>query len=320
VNKLEYLILVVGFFLLIKGADFFVDGASAISAIAKVPPLLIGLTIVAFGTSAPEAAVSFVAALKGSNDIVIGNVVGSNIFNLLIAIGISAIIRTVTVQKNTIIKEFPLAIYATLLMLFLSADGLIDGFETNVLTRTDGIVLLLGFAVFVFYLVELAFLSDEEDISIYDVETIPLSRSILFLILGLGMIVAGGNVVVKSATTIALAWGMSEALVGITIVAIGTSLPELVTSAAAAYKGQSDIAVGNIIGSGLFNILFVLGFSAVISPITVSSKLFFDFGFLIVITLISYLFSYTKKEIDRTEGIILTLMYVIYMVYIIIRN
>lgn len=306
--------------MLIKGADFFVDGASAISAIAKVPPLLIGLTIVAFGTSAPEAAVSFVAAVKGSNDIVIGNVVGSNIFNLLIAIGISAIIRTVTVKKNTIIKEFPLAIYATLLMLFLSADGLIDGFETNIITRTDGIVLLLGFAVFVYYLVELAFLSDEEDIPIFDVETIPLSRSIVFLILGLGMIVGGGNFVVKSATTIALAWGMSEALVGIAIVGIGTSLPELVTSATAAFKGQSDIAVGNIIGSGLFNILFVLGFSAVISPITVSSKLFFDFGFLILITLLSYLFSYTKQEIDRTEGIILTAMYVIYMVYIIIRN
>ena len=317
---MEYFILVVGFFLLIKGADFFVDGASALSAIAKVPPLLIGLTIVAFGTSAPEAAVSIVAALKGSNDIVVGNVIGSNIFNLLVAIGAAAIIRTITVKKNTIIKEFPLAIYATLLMLFLAGDKLLDGSDFNVISRSDGIVLLLGFAVFVFYLVELAFLSDEEDSAIFDLETIPLSRSIVFLVLGLIMIVAGGNMVVKSASEIAIFWGMSEALVAITIVAIGTSLPELVTSAAAAYKGQSDIAVGNIIGSGLFNILFVLGFSAVISPVKVADKLFFDFAFLIGITLISYLFSYTKKEIDRTEGVVLVSMYVIYMIYIIIRN
>lgn len=317
---MEYLILILGFFLLIKGADFFVDGASALSSIARIPPLLIGLTVVAFGTSAPEAAVSFTAALKGSNDIVIGNVIGSNIFNLLIAIGISAIIRNITVKKNTIIKEFPLAIYATVLMFILSADNLIDGFKVNVISRSDGIILLLGFVLFIAYLVELAFLSKEEESSIFDLKTIPISRSIVFLILGLSMIVFGGNFVVKSATVIASFWGMSDALISITIVAIGTSLPELVTSATAAFKGQSDIAVGNIIGSGLFNILFILGFSAVISPITVSSKLFFDFIFLLFITLISYYFSYTNKEINRSEGIILVLLYVGYMIYIIIRN
>ncbi len=317
---MEYLILIIGFFLLIKGADFFVDGASALSSIARIPPLLIGLTVVAFGTSAPEAAVSFTAALKGSNDIVIGNVIGSNIFNLLMAIGISAMIRNITVKKNTIIKEFPLAIYATILMFILSADNLIDGFKVNVISRSDGVVLLLGFILFVAYLVELAFLSKEEDSSIFDLNTIPISRSIVFLVLGLGMIVFGGNFVVKSAITIASFWGMSEALISITIVAIGTSLPELVTSATAAFKGQSDIAVGNIIGSGLFNILFVLGFSSVISPISVSSKLFFDFFFLLLITFISYYFSYTNKEINRSEGTILVLLYVGYMIYIIIRN
>lgn len=317
---MEYILLIIGFILLIKGADLFVDGASALSAIANVPPLLIGLTIVAFGTSAPEAAVSFVASFKGSNDIVIGNIVGSNIFNLLVAIGISAIIRNIVVKKNTIKKEFPLAIYSTLLIMLLAGDRFIDGFKMNIISRSDGVVLLLGFVLFIFYLVELAFISDEEESNIHDIHTIPLSRSIIFLIFGLIMIVVGGNIVVKSASAIAVFWGMSEALLGITIVAIGTSLPELVTSATAAYKGQSDIAVGNIIGSGLFNILFILGFSAMISPITVAPKLFFDFFFLIFITLLTYFFSYTKKEIDRSEGIILVLLYVIYMVYIIIRN
>ena len=317
---MEYLLLVLGFILLIKGADFFVDGASAISVIAKVPPLLIGLTIVAFGTSAPEAAVSFVAAIKGSNEIVVGNVVGSNIFNLLPAIGIAAIIGGIKVQKNTILKEFPLAIYSTLLMLFLATDVLLGGLDRNFISRSDGIILLLGFAIFLFYLIELAFLADEEQEYIIDVEKITPLKSPLFPVDGIVMIIFGGDFVVGSATEIALRWGMSEALVGITIVAIGTSLPELVTTATAAMKGQSDIAVGNIIGSGLFNILFILGVSAIIRPIEVAEKLFFDVVFLILVTLISYIFSYTGRKIDRTEGITLTLLYFVYMVIVIIRN
>jgi len=317
---LSYVLLVIGFIILIKGADFFVDGASSIAKIAKMPTLLIGLTIVAFGTSAPEAAVSINAALKGSNDIAIGNIIGSNIFNLLVAVGLSAMIRPIKVQKTTIIKEYPLSIYSVALLIILSLDNLFAGNDANLLTRGDGLILLLGFGVFMFYLIEMAVLSKEADDEVEEIVKLPLSKSIIFSILGLVGIVFGGDMVVKSATDIALHVGMSETLVGLTIVAVGTSLPELVTSVTAARKGESDIAIGNIIGSGLFNIFFVLGVSATIHPIAVSSKLIFDFIILAIVTVISHVFAYSKKEVDKKEGFALTAMYIAYMVYIIIRN
>jgi len=317
---LSYLLLVIGFIILIKGADFFVDGASSIAKIAKMPTLLIGLTIVAFGTSAPEAAVSINAALKGSNDIAIGNVIGSNIFNLLVAVGISAMIRPIKVQKTTIIKEYPLSMYSVALLIILSLDNLFAGNNANLLTRGDGLILLLGFGVFMFYLIEMAVLSKEADDEVEEIVKLPLSKSIIFSLLGLIGIVFGGDIVVKSATNIALQLGMSQTLVGLTIVAVGTSLPELVTSVTAARKGESDIAIGNIIGSGLFNIFFVLGISATIHPIAVSSKLIFDFIILAIVTVISHVFAYSKKEVDKKEGFALTAMYIAYMVYIIIRN
>ena len=317
---MSYVLLVIGFIILIKGADFFVDGASSIAKIAKMPTLLIGLTIVAFGTSAPEAAVSINAALKGSNDIAIGNIIGANIFNLLVAVGLSAMIRPIKVQKTTIIKEYPLSIYSVALLIILSLDNLFAGNDANLLTRGDGLILLLGFGVFMFYLIEMAVLSKEADDEVEEIVKLPLSKSIIFSILGLVGIVFGGDMVVKSATDIALHVGMSETLVGLTIVAVGTSLPELVTSVTAARKGESDIAIGNIIGSGLFNIFFVLGVSATIHPIAVSSKLIFDFIILAIVTVISHVFAYSKKEVDKKEGFALTAMYIAYMVYIIIRN
>lgn len=317
---MSYVLLVIGFIILIKGADFFVDGASSIAKIAKMPTLLIGLTIVAFGTSAPEAAVSINAALKGSNYIAIGNIIGSNIFNLLVAVGLSAMIRPIKVQKTTIIKEYPLSIYSVALLIILSLDNLFAGNDANLLTRGDGLILLLGFGVFMFYLIEMAVLSKEADDEVEEIVKLPLSKSIIFSILGLVGIVFGGDMVVKSATDIALHVGMSETLVGLTIVAVGTSLPELVTSVTAARKGESDIAIGNIIGSGLFNIFFVLGVSATIHPIAVSSKLIFDFIILAIVTVISHVFAYSKKEVDKKEGFALTAMYIAYMVYIIIRN
>ena len=317
---MSYVLLIIGFIILIKGADFFVDGASSIAKIAKMPTLLIGLTIVAFGTSAPEAAVSINAAIRGSNDIAIGNIVGSNIFNLLIAVGISAIIRPIIVQKTTIIKEYPLSIYSVAVLIILSLDSIFSGSETNILTRGDGIILLLGFGVFLFYLIEMAVLSKEADDEVEEIVKLPLSKSILFSVLGLIGVVFGGDMVVSASTEIALKLGMSETLVGLTIVAVGTSLPELVTSVTAARKGESDIAIGNIIGSGLFNIFFILGVSATIHPIAVSSKLIFDFIILAIVTVISHVFAYSKKEVDKKEGFALTAMYIAYMVYIIIRN
>ena len=317
---MSYVLLIIGFIILIKGADFFLFVASSIAKIAKMPTLLIGLTIVAFGTSAPEAAVSINAALKGSNDIAIGNIIGSNIFNLLVAVGLSAMIRPIKVQKTTIIKEYPLSIYSVALLIILSLDNLFAGNDANLLTRGDGLILLLGFGVFMFYLIEMAVLSKEADDEVEEIVKLPLSKSIIFSILGLVGIVFGGDMVVKSATDIALHVGMSETLVGLTIVAVGTSLPELVTSVTAARKGESDIAIGNIIGSGLFNIFFVLGVSATIHPIAVSSKLIFDFIILAIVTVISHVFAYSKKEVDKKEGFALTAMYIAYMVYIIIRN
>ena len=302
---MSYVLLIIGFIILIKGADFFVDGASSIAKIAKMPTLLIGLTIVAFGTSAPEAAVSINAAIRGSNDIAIGNIVGSNIFNLLIAVGISAIIRPIIVQKTTIIKEYPLSIYSVAVLIILSLDSIFSGSETNILTRGDGIILLLGFGVFLFYLIEMAVLSKEADDEVEEIVKLPLSKSILFSVLGLIGVVFGGDMVVSASTEIALKLGMSETLVGLTIVAVGTSLPELVTSVTAARKGESDIAIGNIIGSGLFNIFFILGVSATIHPIGVSSKLIFDFVVLAIVTVISHIFSTSKKEVSKTGRIII---------------
>lgn len=320
VTNLNYALLIIGFIILIKGADFFIDGASSIAKIAKIPSLLIGLTIVAFGTSAPEAAVSINAAMKGANDIAIGNIIGSNIFNLLVAVGISAMIRPIKVQKTTIIKEYPLSIYSVAVLIILSLDMLFSGQNANVLTRGDGIILLLGFGIFMFYLVEMAISSKEADDEMEQIVKLPLSKSILYSVLGLIGVVFGGDIVVKAATEIAVNLGMSQTLVGLTIVAVGTSLPELVTSITAARKGESDIAIGNIIGSGLFNIFFVLGVSATIHPIEVSSKLVFDFVVLAIVTLISHAFSFSNKEVDKKEGFSLVIMYVAYMVYIVIRN
>ncbi len=317
---MSYALLIIGFIVLIKGADFFVDGASSIAKIAKMPTLLIGLTIVAFGTSAPEAAVSINAALRGSNDIAVGNVIGSNVFNLLLAVGFSAMIRPIKVQRTTIIKEYPLSLYSVALLIILSLDNLFAGHDANILTRGDGLVLLLGFGVFMFYLIEMAIISKESDDEVEEIVKLPLSKSIIFSILGLIGIVFGGDIVVKSATNIALQLGMSQTLVGLTIVSIGTSLPELVTSITAARKGESDIAIGNIIGSGLFNIFFVLGISATIHPIAVSSKLIFDFSVLALVTIISHIFAFSNKEVDKKEGVALVAIYVAYMAYIIIRN
>ncbi|QGT98620.1 Inner membrane protein YrbG, predicted calcium/sodium:proton antiporter [Candidatus Syntrophocurvum alkaliphilum] len=317
---MDYILLIIGFVLLIKGADIFVDGASSIAKITNVPPLLIGLTIVAFGTSAPEAAICINASLQGSGDLVLGNVIGSNMFNLLLAVGVASTIRAIKIKKTTVIKEFPLSIYATALMFLLSLDVYLGGQPQNLISRADGLILLLGLGIFIFYLVELAFMSKETEEEVDEIKTMTLPKSILFFIIGLVAIILGGDLVVKSATNIALAWGISETLVGLTIVSLGTSLPELVIAAIASIKEKIDIAMGNIIGSGLFNILFVLGISAVINPIEVDSKLYVDFSILLIITTITYIFAITGRKIDRIEGIILTLTYIGYIIFIVIRN
>ncbi|SHH41135.1 calcium/sodium antiporter [Tepidibacter thalassicus] len=315
---MDYLVLIIGFVFLIKGADFFVDGSSAIAKKFKVPPILIGLTIVAFGTSAPESAVSINAALKGSNEIALGNVVGSNLFNFLLVIGISSIINPMKVQKGTILKEFPFSILTSLVLFILCADISLQGASNDVLSRADGLILLSLFLIFVYYLVEMAILSKEDYKE--EVKDISLGKSIIISIVGIMGIILGSEWVVDSSSSIAIKFGMSQNLVGLTIVAVGTSLPELVTSIVAAFKNESDIAMGNVIGSNMFNLLFVLGMSSVIRPISINSVIFVDMIYLLIVTVLTYIFAITKRTVYRGEGMFLTLSYVAYMVFVIIRN
>ena len=313
---MNYILLLIGFLLLIKGADGFVSGASSIAKKFRIPSLLIGLTIVAFGTSAPEAAVSVTAALKGQNDMAIANVVGSNIFNFLVVIGITAMVKPIKVQKSTIIKEFPFVILASFVFWVISHDIKFQSASENMLSRADGYILLSLFAIFMYYLIEMAITSKDESAE-DEIEEISTSKSIIYSILGI--IIIGGQLVVNSASNIALSWGMSENLVGLTIVSIGTSLPELVTSIVAARKGESDIAIGNAVGSNIFNLLLVLGLSSAIHSIAIHTEVFYDMIVMIFATILTYFFAITKKSINRGEGAVLFVIYIAYLVYIIMR-
>lgn len=315
---MNYVLILVGFVLLIKGADYFVDGASAIAKTFKIPTLVIGLTIVAFGTSAPEAAVSITSAIQGQNAIAMGNVVGSNIFNLLMVVGVSAFICPFSVKKSILLKEFPFVLLSGIVLLVISFDTALQGSAQNILTRGDGIILLLFFGIFMYYLIAMAITSKDDDCE--DIEEMPLKKSILLSIIGIIGIVFGGKIVVDSASAIAIQWGMSETLVGLTIVAIGTSLPELVTSVVAAKKNQSDIALGNVIGSNMFNAFFILGISATIHPIEIGASVITDLVVLLIVTLITYAFAISKKKVNKMEGATLVIIYIIYMAYIIMRN
>ena len=249
--------LIVGFILLVKGADAFVDGASSVAKKFRIPAFVIGLTIVAFGTSAPELAVSITAALKGSNDIALGNVVGSNIFNALVVLGTSAAITPIVVDKGMIKRDYPLSIFAAVLLSILAADTLFTKSGALSLGRIDGIILLIAFAGFMVMTIK-ASMDGRTDME-EEAEALPVLKAIIFIVLGLVGIIYGGDLSVEGAKEIARFFGLSEAIIGLTIVAVGTSLPELVTSVIAAKKGESDIAVGNVIGSNIFNIFLILG-------------------------------------------------------------
>ena len=317
---LAILFLVLGFGLLIKGADFFVDGASSIAKQLKIPSLIIGLTIVAFGTSAPELAVSVSAALKGSNDIAIGNVVGSNIFNLLIVVGVSAVIFPLHVKKSMIKKDYPLSIVAAVLLGILMLDPLFGKSEMEI-GRGDGIILLLGFAVFMFLIIRdglrgrAEIMEKEEEIEI----KYTLGKSILVCILGLAAIIWGGDLAVDGAKTIARIFGLSEALIGLTIVAFGTSLPELVTSIVAARKGESDISLGNVVGSNIFNIFLILGVSGTILPMQVASTYVYDVAILVVVSVVYFIPICKTKRVSKGAGAAMVLTYAAYMAYLFMR-
>lgn len=303
-----YLLLLFGFALLIKGADFFVDGSSSVAKFFKIPSVVIGLTIVAMGTSAPEAAVSITAGLAGNSDIALGNIVGSNIFNLLMVIGVSAVIFPVISHEDIIRRDMWWNLGVSALLLLLILDGTIS--------RLDGCLLLLGIVIYLVVVIRSALKNrTEEEAS----KTMPLWKSALAIIGGLAAIVFGGNLVVDNASLIAESLGMSSTLIGLTIVAIGTSLPELVTSIVAAKKGEAGIALGNAVGSCIFNILFILGSASILTPIHAVPELIIDTAILIVVCLLIFVFAWTKKQTTRLEGVVCILLYLGYSAYIILR-
>lgn len=305
---MEYLLLIVGFVLLIKGADFFVDGAASIAGKLKIPALIIGLTVVSMGTSLPEAAVSVSASLSGSNDISLGNVIGSNIFNLLMVVGISSIIMPIVTDKAVLKRDMPVNFGITVVLLLMLLDGKLG--------RLDAIVLLVLFAAYMFLLFKSAKNSQDEEETPKEYSWL---KSILLSVIGVAAIIGGGQLVVENAKSIAMTLGMGETLVGLTIVAIGTSLPELVTSIVAAKKNEPGIAMGNAVGSCIFNILFILGITGAIKDITASGTFFVDTMILIGINALMFVFAFTKKKTDRWEGAVCVLVYVAYTAYIIMR-
>lgn len=310
---MEYVLLVVGFILLIKGADFFVEGSSSVAKMLRVPSMIIGLTIVAMGTSLPECSVSVSASLAGKNELAISNAVGSNIFNLMVVCGFCALFCPLAVQASTLKKEFPFSVVIALLLLAFGSTGMLVG-------HLEGIILLILFAIFIFWMVQSALKARKENAeSGEEYEILPLWKCILFIVCGMIAIVIGGNLVVDSASQIASNFGMSDNLIGLTIVACGTSLPELVTSVVAAKKNEVDMALGNVIGSNIFNILFVLGIATAISPITFIQENMVDILVLVVMSLLVWWFAWSKKKIVRWEGAVMLLLYAGYLGYIINR-
>ncbi len=319
------LLLVTGFVVLLWGADRFVDGSAGLAVNFKVPGVLIGLTIVALGTSAPELAVSTSAALQGSNEIALSNVVGSNLFNLLGVLGICAMIHSLPVDRGILRRDFPVSIGTTVLVLVFAAAGAVwtgrfpgGKMEETVcyITRITGIVLLVLFAAYIFALIQDARKHPvQEEVR----ECLPLSKCFLLMLGGLLLIICGGQAVVYGARGIARTMGMSETLIGLTIVAVGTSLPELVTSVVAARKGETGLAVGNVVGSNIFNLMFILGISAAIHPVGVNVASVWDMMILVVISIVVYLFSLSKRSIHRMEGMVMILLYLLDMIYAVLR-
>ena len=322
-------ILVIGFLLLIKGADFFVEGSAAVARKFRVPALIIGLTIVAMGTSAPELAVSVSAALEGSNEIAVSNVTGSNVFNLLVVLGVCSLVAPLPSDEDILKRDYPFMLIISAILFFMvfgnyisiaGAEGLNSVAQCGVMGRADGIIMLVLFVSYLVFTVKAALknrtsFDDNESYMVF----FKTYQIVLYIFGGLVAIVVGGKMVVNGAKEIALMLGMTETLVGLTIVAVGTSLPELVTSLVAAKKGENGLAMGNIIGSNIFNILFILGVSSTITPIFVNVQGVTDIIIMCLMCAAVFVFSKTKKDINKKEGLIMLSIYILYMIYAIIR-
>lgn len=309
---LSIISLIIGFVLLIKGADFFVDGASSIASNFKVPKILIGLTIIAFGTSAPELAVSIQALASGSTDMVLGNVIGSNILNILLILGLAAIIKPIRIKNNTIRKEIPITILISSLLVVLFLDIQLSSGSVDQITRSDGIAILLFFAVFLYYLISLA-LRDRKSLKKLEKPKWKLGKSLLFTAIGIIGIIIGSQMVVSGATDVATSIGISERIISLTVIALGTSLPELVTTVVSAKKGEVDLALGNILGSNIFNICVVLGIPvALFGTVTPESFAMIDLYMLVASAFVLFIFSLTKRKISRAEGAVMLVAFVAY--------
>lgn len=316
---MTYILFIIGFVLLIKGADFLVDGSVSIAKRFNISNLAIGLTLVAFGTSAPELAVNITSSLKGEADLAIGNIIGSNIANVFLILGVSAIIFPLTVRHNTVWKEIPLSFLAALLVGFMANDVFIEGASRNAMTRIDGLSLISFFVIFLYYTFNIAKQGGETNFE--SVEKMPISKSAALIAVGLVGLVVGGRWIVDGAIAIAVYSGISQSIIGLTIVAIGTSLPELATSAVAAYKKHSDIAIGNVVGSNIFNIFWILGLSATLSPLPFSTGNNYDIFAMISASLLLFVFLFIGKRniLERWQGGLFLILYFIYLASLIIR-
>ena len=312
---LVMVLLVIGFVFLVKGADFFVEGSSSVAKRFNVPSLIIGLTIVAMGTSLPETAVSVTASLVDNNALAVSNAVGSNIFNLMVVIGFCAVMTPVAVDKQTLKRDFPFSVLCAVLLLAL-------GFVGMELGHVDGVILLVLFAVYIVVLVRVALKHKNSGAAVEEegeIKLLSMPRSLIYIVLGGASIAVGGDMVVDSASRIAIDFGMSQTLVGLTIVSIGTSLPELVTSIVAARKNEVDMALGNAIGSNVFNFLMVLGIASAISPIAFITENIIDIIILIVFSIVVWIMAWTKTKLNKGEGLIMLALYIAYAVYICVR-
>lgn len=312
---LVMVLLVIGFVFLVKGADFFVEGSSSVAKRFNVPSLIIGLTIVAMGTSLPETAVSVTASLVDNNALAVSNAVGSNIFNLMVVIGFCAVMTPVAVDKQTLKRDFPFSVLCAVLLLAL-------GFIGMELGHVDGAILLVLFAVYIIVLVRIALKHKNSGVAVEEegeIKLLSMPRSLIYIVLGGASIAVGGDMVVDSASRIAIDFGMSQTLVGLTIVSIGTSLPELVTSIVAARKNEVDMALGNAIGSNIFNFLMVLGIASAISPIAFITENIIDIIILIVFSIVVWIMAWTKTKLNKGEGLIMLALYIAYAVYIFVR-
>ena len=317
---ITYILFIIGFFLLIKGADLLVDGSASIAKKLKISSIVIGLTIVAFGTSAPEFIVNIFASVQGNTEIAIGNILGSNIANILLILGISAIIYPITAKKNTVLKEIPLNLLAAVVLGLMANDMIIDGSGFSGITRIDGFILLSFFIIFLYYTFGIT--KSDKDIVEEEIKVFSYPKAIIFIILGLVGLTIGGKWIVDGAVKIAEFFNISQSLIGLTIVAIGTSLPELATSAIAAYKKQSDIAIGNVVGSNIFNIFWILGASAIIRPLPFNTSSNGDIAMTIFASILLFIVMFIgkKRVIERWQGVFMVTTYVGYIVFLVLTK